>query len=249
MGSKFRVDSEAFFSVARGDLRSVAKMATVKSGEKATSFAMACSLLSRYVRQNGAAAGDLGLGIRAEAGAQRTPSDTAKGEVRKETMDLFPQNAGFGSKATIQETPDAREQEKRQLTIFYAGKVLVFDDFPPEKAKDLMQMASKGASVAQSSALLPSPTVAAATTDSTKVAAVPAPPIAVANPQRNAADIPQAPSASLRRFLAKRKDRITAKAPYQGGGSPSDAAPTPVKEEVPESRPWLGLGPQMGSQQ
>lgn len=35
-------------------------------GERATSFAMACSLLSRYVRQNGAAAAELGLGIRGE---------------------------------------------------------------------------------------------------------------------------------------------------------------------------------------
>lgn len=34
--------------------------------------------------------------------------------------------------------------------------------------------------------------------------------------------------------------RLLAKAPYQG--SPSDA--TPVKKEMPESQPWLGLGPQ-----
>jgi hypothetical protein len=48
-------------------LRPAAKMAPAESGEKATSFAMACSLLSRYVRQNGAAAADLGLAIRGEA--------------------------------------------------------------------------------------------------------------------------------------------------------------------------------------
>lgn len=47
-------------------MRPAAKMAPAKSGEKATSFAMACSLLSRYVRQNGAAAGDLGLAIRGD---------------------------------------------------------------------------------------------------------------------------------------------------------------------------------------
>ncbi|WVZ57228.1 hypothetical protein U9M48_007638 [Paspalum notatum var. saurae] len=212
-------------------------MAPAKAGEKATSFAMACSLLSRYVRQNGAAAGDLSLTIRAGADAQKTSAVTEKVEARKETMDLFPQNTGFGSEAT-----DAREQEKRQLTIFYGGKVLVFDDFPAEKAKDLMQTASKGASVAQNSGLLPSP-AAATVTDSTKVAAVPAPPIAVVSTQKNAADIPQAPKASLRRFLEKRKDRLTAKAPYQG--SPSDA--TPVKKEMPESQPWLGLGPQIAN--
>ncbi|XP_062211495.1 protein TIFY 10a-like isoform X2 [Phragmites australis] len=221
-------------------------MAPAKSGEKASSFAMACSLLSRYVRQNAAAAGELGLGIRAEVDAQRTSADAEKGEARKETMELFPQNAGFGSEAAAQGDPDAREQEKRQLTIFYGGKVLVFNDFPAEKAKDLMQMASKGTSVVQNTVLLPSSTIATVT-DSTKVSAMPAPPNAEVNAQKvvcpNAADIPQAPKASLRRFLEKRKDRITAKAPYQG--SPLDDKP--VKEEVPESQPWLGLGPQVAN--
>jgi jasmonate ZIM domain-containing protein len=220
-------------------------MAPVKSMERTSSFAMACNLLSRYVKQNGAAAGELGLGIKggAETEAQRTPAtmnllpgagaEAENGEARKETMELFPQNAGFGSGS-----PDAREQEKRQLTIFYGGKVLVFNDFPAEKAKDLMQMASKGASTVQSSVLLPSATTATVT-DSTKVSAMPAPPTDVVNGQKSAADIPQAPKASLRRFLEKRKDRLTTKAPYQA--SPSDAKP--VKEML-EGQPWLGLGPQ-----
>ncbi|ONL98774.1 Protein TIFY 10B [Zea mays] len=178
-------------------------MAPAESGEKATSFAMACSLLSRYVRQNGAAAADLGLAIRAESDAKRTSTDMEKGET---------------------------------------GKVLVFDDFPAEKAKDLMQMASKGSPVAQNPGLLP-PSTAATVTDSTKIAAVPAAPIAVANAQKSAADIPQAPKASLRRFLEKRKDRLTAKAPYPG--SPSDV--TPVKKEMSDGQPWLGLGPQIAN--
>uniref|UniRef100_A0A0E0D1W2 Protein TIFY n=1 Tax=Oryza meridionalis TaxID=40149 RepID=A0A0E0D1W2_9ORYZ len=217
-------------------------MASAKSGERgSSSFAMACSLLSRYVRQNGAAAGELGLGIRGEA-------DANKG---KETMELFPQNSGFGSEAAaVKETPDAREQEKRQLTIFYGGKVLVFDDFPAEKAKDLMQMASKSSSTAQNSVLLPS-SATATVTDNTKVSAVPAPasalPVAQANAPKpvrpNAADLPQARKASLHRFLEKRKDRLQAKAPYQG--SPSDASP--VKKELQESQPWLGLGPQVAA--
>lgn len=38
--------------------------ASARQGERATSFAMACSLLSRLVRQNGAAAAELGLGIK-----------------------------------------------------------------------------------------------------------------------------------------------------------------------------------------
>ncbi|KAF0908135.1 hypothetical protein E2562_022950 [Oryza meyeriana var. granulata] len=221
--------------------------------ERATSFAMACSLLSRYVRQNGVAAADLGLGIRGEAEAQRAPATmsllpgTEAGEAgrKKETMELFPQSAGFGQQdaAAADATAREQEQEKRQLTIFYGGKVLVFNDFPADKAKGLMQLASKGSPVAQN-VTAPAPTTV---TDNTKVhVAMPAPvsslPTAQVDAQKparaNASDLPIARKASLHRFLEKRKDRLNAKTPYQA--SPSDA--TPVKKE-PESQPWLGLGP------
>jgi jasmonate ZIM domain-containing protein len=42
-----------------------------------------------------------------------------------------------------------REREKQQLTIFYDGKVLVFNEFPPDKAKRLMQLVSKGNPIGQ----------------------------------------------------------------------------------------------------
>jgi len=45
--------------------------ASARPGERATSFAVACSLLSRFVRQNGAAAAELGLGIKGERGRSR----------------------------------------------------------------------------------------------------------------------------------------------------------------------------------
>lgn len=56
-----------------------------------------------------------------------------------------------------------REQEKNQLTIFYNGKVLVFNDFPADKAKGLMQLASKG------SPIVPNVSTPTPVTDSTKV--------------------------------------------------------------------------------
>jgi jasmonate ZIM domain-containing protein len=62
-----------------------------------------------------------------------------------------------------------REQEKQQLTIFYGGKVLVFNDFPADKAKGLMQMASKGNPVVQNVS------APATVTDSTKIQAAVAP--------------------------------------------------------------------------
>uniref|UniRef100_A0ACD5UJQ9 Uncharacterized protein n=1 Tax=Avena sativa TaxID=4498 RepID=A0ACD5UJQ9_AVESA len=219
--------------------------ASTRQGERATSFAMACNLLSRYVRQNGAAAAELGLGInKGEADAKITLPGVPEGEEagrKKETMELFPQSAGLGA---VQDAPapDAtREQEKQQLTIFYGGKVLVFNDFPADKAKGLMQLASKGNPVVQNVS------APATVTDSTKVqTAVPALESTLPGPQAdaqkparaNTSDMPIARKASLHRFLEKRKDRLHAKAPYQA--SPSDA--TPVKKE-PENQAWLGLGP------
>ncbi|OEL21900.1 Protein TIFY 10b [Dichanthelium oligosanthes] len=154
--------------------------ASARTGERATSFAVACSLLSRFVRQNGAAAAELGLGIKGEAEPQRAPAtmsllpgaEAEEAERRKETMELFPQSAGFG-------VQDAREQEKKeksqQLTIFYGGKILVFNDFPADKAKDLMQLASKSSAVVQNVGL-PQPSAPATVTDNTKVhKAMPAP--------------------------------------------------------------------------
>nr|AVF19701.1 JAZ11 [Saccharum hybrid cultivar ROC22] len=222
--------------------------ASARPGERATSFAVACSLLSRFVRQNGAAAAELGLGIKGEVEPQRTPSTIsllpgAKGEEaerRKETMELFPQSAGFGVKDGAAPREQENKEKPKQLTIFYGGKVLVFDDFPADKAKDLMQLASKGSPVVQN-VVLPQPPAPAAVTDK----AVPAPVVSLSAAQAdakkpartNASDMPIMRKASLHRFLEKRKDRLNAKTPYQ---TSSDASP--VKKE-PESQAWLGLGP------
>nr|DAD35794.1 TPA_asm: hypothetical protein HUJ06_006434 [Nelumbo nucifera] len=72
-------------------------------------------------------------------------------------MNLFPPLAGFGNSSSEDQpmTPDfrqaAKEPEKAQMTILYAGKVLVFDDFPIEKAKDVMLFVSKASSLDSSS--------------------------------------------------------------------------------------------------
>lgn len=38
------------------------------------------------------------------------------------------------------------EPERAQMTIFYAGKVIVFNEFPADKAKEVMLLASQGSS-------------------------------------------------------------------------------------------------------
>lgn len=42
--------------------------------------------------------------------------------------------------------PATAEPEKAQMTIFYGGQVIVFNDFPVDKAKEVMLLASKGSS-------------------------------------------------------------------------------------------------------
>ncbi|KAJ8464233.1 hypothetical protein OPV22_026785 [Ensete ventricosum] len=214
------------------------EMAARKQGK--TNFAVTCSLLSRYIKEKGSIAElGIGMGQRSEYAAKgksqafRPPPTTMNllpgadvssvedGEEEEDVssagsaMELFPQRAGFvPSLAAVAE--DASEQERNQLTIFYGGKVMVFDNFPAKKAKELLQLASKGSSTAQKPNHL-SRTV-----------------------QRNLSYLPIARKASLQRFFEKRKDRISARAPYHVAASPETV--NPVKQE--KSGSWLGLGPQ-----
>ena len=42
-----------------------------------------------------------------------------------------------------------KEPKAAQLTIFYAGQVVVFDDFPAEKLEEITSLAGKGISQSQ----------------------------------------------------------------------------------------------------
>ncbi|GFY98540.1 jasmonate-zim-domain protein 1 [Actinidia rufa] len=244
-----------------------------RAPEKSSNFSQTCNLLSQYLKEKGTF-GDIGLGITRglEGNGMSTPTmnlfpvanksgelsviptRTAAPARSLTSMELFPQHSGFGSTAAKEEvtnkvdsSANKSEPETAQMTIFYAGQVIVFNDFPADKAEEIILLAGKGSS--------PNPTTVAATpvqkpiepthlipTSSSTVvpnfgnnliqehAQQPSQPVV--------SDLPIARKASLARFLEKRKDRIVARAPYPTSNS------TGYPSKPAESKSWLGLAAQ-----
>ncbi|XP_030530531.1 protein TIFY 10A-like [Rhodamnia argentea] len=247
-----------------------------------SSFSHTCSLLSQYLKVKGSLA-DLNLGVSPSADASGAPGMTTMNlfpisEGRADVvarnpesrnvkfMDLFPQQAGFGStKEDVckmnNSSLNKKELETAQMTIFYAGQVIVLNDFPADKAKEVMLAASEASSLSQH--------VAAAAPNSAKSnpafapnsaknpvesgivvssSPIPVPALGANAIQEHihcpteplACDLPIARRASLHRFFEKRKNRLTARAPYMTTSSGSAAAPP----KPAGTEPWLGLAAQ-----
>ncbi|KAJ0987486.1 hypothetical protein J5N97_005842 [Dioscorea zingiberensis] len=246
-----------------------------KLERSASTFTVTCNLLSQFLKdRKGAGFGDLALGIgsrnqdsadRGKTETLRTPPTTMSllpgpgvdGETGNASgsvdLDLFPLRASFAAPPSPAAAENAREPEKNQLTIFYGGKVLVFNNFPANKAMDLLNLASKKSAAAENHtstapaiAVDPPKSVSLPNTNLPSSLSVTPPARAVqptSLPSAGGSEMPIARRASLHRFLEKRKDRVNSKAPYEvngssGGGGGRQAA----KPE--ESMKWLGLGPQ-----
>uniref|UniRef100_A0A0D9XJA6 Protein TIFY n=1 Tax=Leersia perrieri TaxID=77586 RepID=A0A0D9XJA6_9ORYZ len=174
-------------------------MATTAS----TRFAVTCGLLRQYMREHQQQPPAPAVSLLATEAA-------AEGDDGR-TMQLFPTRDAAAVEAA----------ETAPLTIFYGGRMVVFEDVTAEKAMELVRMA--------------------AASDSSPPAPAPATP-----PQPAAlSDMPIARKASLQRFLQKRKHRITTTSdPYK---KPVTASPEPeksfaaVKPVKDEPATWLGL--------
>ncbi|KAL5225673.1 hypothetical protein ABZP36_012312 [Zizania latifolia] len=194
-------------------------------------FAVTCGLLRQYMReqqqqqQQQPAPVTSFLGMIAAAAEEQEEEDDR-------TMQLFPPRAGVqpSTRPASQERPEMGT--KAPLTIFYDGRVVVFDDVPAEKAMELMQLAGSESSPAPVAKAEPAP-----------VQQMPAP--VLATQPAALPEMPIARKASLQRFLQKRKQRIVTSSPYQKAAMASPAPEksfavvNPVKDE-PASL-WLGL--------
>ncbi|KAK7363325.1 hypothetical protein VNO77_05464 [Canavalia gladiata] len=214
-----------------------------KSPAEKSSFSQTCSLLSQYLKEKGSF-GDLTLGMTCTVDTNGSPETSCHSATTKElfpgnktarnltTMDLLSPQTAYPRFPEVPIMVNASSMAKgepkaAQLTIFYAGQVVVFDDFPADKVEEIMTLANKGISQSQN------PSACAYTHSHPSVV----PNIVPQAPSRPiVGDLPIARKASLHRFLEKRKDRIAAKAPYQTAHHIS-AIEKPV-----ESTPWLGLG-------
>ncbi|KAI0486578.1 hypothetical protein KFK09_029326 [Dendrobium nobile] len=109
-----------------------------KTGER-SSFAMTCSLLSQYLKDNWNL-GELGI-EKLHCSLQEKEKNLFR---LPTTMNLF-----LGLDVSTETDTNRMFRNKvedeisGQLTIFYDGKVMVFDNFPAKKDQDLMEMASK----------------------------------------------------------------------------------------------------------
>ncbi|XP_010529816.1 PREDICTED: protein TIFY 10A-like [Tarenaya hassleriana] len=229
-----------------------------------SSFSHKFSRLSRYLKENGTF-GDLSLEMTCKPDVNggsvmsrqpttmnlfpcEAPSKDSVAAQDIKTKSLFPRQPSFSSSSSSAPKEDVckitdsqsvmPESQTAQMTIFYGGQVMVFNDFSAEKAKEVMKLAGSGKShmgfknqTETMSAGHHCPNPVPNTGNS--LTQEPCQPFAT----QIGCELPIARRASLHRFLEKRKDRITSKAPYQVGG-PDEPFDKPSTEDKPS---WLSF--------
>jgi jasmonate ZIM domain-containing protein len=195
-----------------------------------SNFSQMCTVLSRYLKEKGSFE-HLKLGLTHSLEPKGSPAETMnllpmieKSGPGSGSVSVYlsmppislPQQAGAGrDESETQKKSNLGGPETSQMTIFYAGQVIVFDDFPAARAKEIMMLASK------SSAAQDGPNAAFRRPYTVQSPAEPTAGVHTfgIHKRRSAqppldSDLPIARKNSLARFLEKRKDRITVNSPY-----------------------------------
>nr|XP_018674789.1 PREDICTED: protein TIFY 10b-like isoform X2 [Musa acuminata subsp. malaccensis] len=156
-----------------------------RSVRKTSHFSLTCRLLSQYLKKKKKKNGNRGeLALRQQAKENSLVPNTVSFEPGVDVSGKNHHRHAENSILTKEESnmaTNTKEKRKDQFTVFYGGKVVVFDNIPADRAKDLMLMASKDTTCN----------------------------LMTLQPQaNNSSDMPIARRNSLHRFLEKRKDRF-----------------------------------------
>ncbi|KAG7586796.1 Tify domain [Arabidopsis thaliana x Arabidopsis arenosa] len=217
-------------------------MSSTGQGPEKSNFSQRCSLLSRYLKEKGSF-GNINMGLARISDLELAGKFDLKGQqnvIKKaETrpLEVIQKLSVSDSKAIY---VDLSEPEKvvakpgnSQLTIFFGGKVMVFNEFPEDKAKEIMEVAKEANHVAVDS----NNTQSHMNLDVSNKSNVVIPDLNEPTSSGNNEDQETgqqhqvveriARRASLHRFFAKRKDRAVARAPYQVNQNGGHLPPKP----------------------
>ncbi|KAJ0257229.1 Protein TIFY 11A [Hirschfeldia incana] len=218
-----------------------------------SNFARRCSLLSRYLKEKGSF-GNINLGLVRKPNSDRVLSGNSYPPVRQhkadsetKTLDVFQRvskgessSSSRGKANEYTNLSKSSEPGSSQLTIFFGGQVLVYNEFPTDKAKEIMEVAKQAKPVTDINIKTQ---INVENNNDNKSNMVNLPDL---NEPINSVDIINqqnhvveriARRASLHRFFAKRKDRSVARAPYQVNQNAGHHHDYPPKPETAHGQP------------
>ncbi|KAI3880681.1 hypothetical protein MKX03_008092 [Papaver bracteatum] len=232
---------------------------SAKEMMKSKNFSQTCDLLSEYIKGNKGGFGPPAMNLSSSASTSSVGISPSAYNQEVKSMGLFPQqHASFGRTPNTLGTNN--KSESPQMTIFYGGKIMVLDNLSVDSAKQVLGFAENfSGSYTVNTKETSSNNFATANNILIRKDLLPPnhpqqqQPIASTSSSLyiNASDVPAAKNHSLHRFLAKRKERISARAPYQvkasSSSTPKDSQ-AQANKEMDESKTWLGLGLKSTSQ-
>ncbi|KAK6153555.1 hypothetical protein DH2020_013194 [Rehmannia glutinosa] len=225
-----------------------------------SNFVQTCNLLSKYIKEKGNLRDlNIEIGGKIESLEAIVKPGSSYSASASTTMDIM-RNKGKSAQPSTEQPPSMAPNSSINTVedaSYKPTRVLVFDDYPADKAKDLVAFAKEGSSkiswgiLSNTMREKPSPGGAVASTSITREGLPPRPQAsnsshkavgissntfkektnaavggAVAStsraeervssqPEPNGSDLPIARRSSIHRFIAKRKDRVAGRGPYQ----------------------------------